>query len=534
MRKARIIAVTFFETVKTQFSKVKYSAAIKNINRIICSAWGVGILGVLTVLAFAFALEAEFYTIVVLYTIYVGLFADDLSPIMPLFVFCYVTPSINNNPGMSDKGLFYGSSGVYLVCIVSVAVLTLLLRIAFDKDFGLHRLFTTKRTFLYSIFALGATYFLSGILHPQYPEYAKGNLLFAFIQFASIFLLYFILSASVKWDQFNLDYFAWAGLMMGFVVSAEVICIYLTNNVIIDGSIFRDRIYSGWGCYNNIGAIISMSIPFAFYFAARKKRSSIFLLVACLLLAMVGFSASRGSLVGAMIAFLICFIYTDFHGNYKKEYRITAMTLLCLVSAVALIFPYQIAEVFDQIPNIAHIENGTLVTNDSGRIEIYKNGWKVFLKNPILGQSFYPIEYELYSFSQMTEFNSFFPPRWHNTVIQMLASCGIVGMLAYSYHRIDTFVMYFKKRTLTNAYILFFIITLGIMSLLDCHFFNVGPVLFYSIALAVMEFGQEKHLQTEEKVDLEEPIQEGKEPEDKETEEEKEIPRLEKILLNKQ
>ncbi len=519
--------MTFLETVKTQFVKIKNSAAVKNINRIICSPWGIGILGVLTVLAFAFSLEVEFYSIVVLYTVYVGLFADDLSPIMPLFVFCYVTPSINNNPGMSDQGLFYGSSGVYLVCIVSIAVLALLLRIAFDKDFGLRRLFTTKRKFLWSILVLGASYFLSGILHKQYAEYVKGNLLFAFIQFASIFLLYFILSASVKWDQFNLDYFAWAGLIMGFVVSAEVICIYLTNNVIIDGSIIRSNIYSGWGCYNNIGAIISLSIPFAFYFAARKKRSSIFFLLACLLLGMVLLSGSRGSLVGALIAFLACFIYTDFHGNYKKEYRIAAMTLLCLISAVTLLFPYQIAEIFNKIPNIAHIEDGTLVTNDSGRIEIYKNGWKVFLRNPIFGQSFYPIEYSLYGFAQMPEFHSFFPPRWHNTIIQMLASCGIVGMLAYSYHRIDTFVMYFKKRTLTNTYILFFIITLGVMSLLDCHFFNVGPVLFYSIALAVMEFGQETPMKAKEELTQENKIIEQEEL----TKTKAEPLPLEKILL---
>ncbi len=487
------------KSTKTQFASVKNSAAIKSINQVICSPWGVGILGVLTVLAFALSLEVAFYTFVVLYTIYVGLFADDLSPIMPLFILCYVTPSPHNNPGMSDQGLFYGASGIYLICIVSVAVLVLLLRIALDKDFGLRRLFTLKRTLLGGIIALGASYFLSGIMHEQYPEYAKGNLLFAFIQFASVFLLYFILSASVKWDRFNPDYFAWVGLIMGFVVSAEVIFLYITNNVIVDGSIFRNNISSGWGCYNNIGAIISMSIPFAFYFAARKKLSSIFLLIACLLFGMVILSGSRGSLVGAMYAFIACFVFTDFHGHYKKGFRITAMTLLCTVAAVALLFPNEISTVFNQIPNIAHIESGSLVVNDSGRIEMYKNGWKVFLNNPIFGQSFYPIDYNLIGFAQMAEFNSFFPPRWHNTVIQMLASCGIVGMLAYSYHRIDTFRLYFKKRTLTNTYILHFIITLLVMSLLDCHFFNVGPVLFYSTALAVMEFGQEKTIKEKRK-----------------------------------
>ena len=64
-------------------------------------------------------------------------------------------------------------------------------------------------------------------------------------------------------------------------------------------------------------------------------------------------------------------------------------------------------------------------------------------------------------------------------------------MLAYAYHRFDTIRLYIKKRTLANTHIFHFIITLLIMSLLDCHFFNVGPVFFYSIALAVMEFGKE-------------------------------------------
>ena len=484
--------MTFGETIKAHFLNTRKSTAIKNINRIIYSPWGIGILGVFTFIAFAFSLEVEFYTFVALYTIFVGLFADDLAPIMPLFILCYVTPSIGNNPGLSNEGLFFGGTAIYLICIVSVAVGTLLCRIALDKDFGLRRLFTTKRALLLGMIALGVAYFLSGITHEKYSEYTSRNLLFAFIQFASIFVLYFILSASVKWDQFNLDYFAWIGLIMGFVVSAEVLHLYATNNVIADGVIYRSNIYTGWGCYNNVGAIISMSIPFAFYFAAKKKRSSIFLIIACLLFAMVILSGSRGSLMGAFYALISCFIFTDFHGHYKKEYRITAMTIISLIAVVSLAFPYQLAEIFNQIPNIAHVEGGSLVMNDSGRFEMYKQGWNIFLRNPIFGQSFYPIEYDMFSFSYSEQFNSFFPPRWHNTIVQMLASCGTVGIIAYAYHRISTFKLYAKKRTLTNTYIFHFMMTLLIMSLLDCHFFNVGPVLFYSIALAVMEFGKEK------------------------------------------
>ena len=44
-----------------------------------------------------------------------------------------------------------------------------------------------------------------------------------------------------------------------------------------------------------------------------------------------------------------------------------------------------------------------------------------------------------------------------------------------------------------NIYTGFYILVLVGMSLLDCHFFNVGPVLFYSMALAVMEHGDKAH-----------------------------------------
>ena len=60
------MAMTFYETVKTQFKNIKNSAAIQKINQIIYSPWGIGSLGLLAFLAFAFSLEVAFYTVVVL------------------------------------------------------------------------------------------------------------------------------------------------------------------------------------------------------------------------------------------------------------------------------------------------------------------------------------------------------------------------------------------------------------------------------------------------------------------------------------
>ena len=94
--------------------------------------------------------------------------------------------------------------------------------------------------------------------------------------------------------------------------------------------------------------------------------------------------------------------------------------------------------------------------------------------------------------STVEQIKAVLPARWHNTVIQLLASCGLVGLLCYSVHRLQTIGMFWQKRHSDVVFIGFSVLALLIMSLLDCHFFNIGPTLFYSIALAFAE-----HLESE-------------------------------------
>ena len=328
-------------TIDKTRNALREAEPIATINRIIGSPLGVCLLGLLTFLSFAFSAEVVFYTFVVIYTIYVGIFTKDLKPLMPLFVLCYIAPSAINNPGKNANGIFFGSTALYLGTILSVAVLVLFVRIVFDRQMGLLRLLGTKRTLLPGMLALGASYFLSGILHPQYAEYAKNNLIFATIQFASVFLLYYIFSATIDWDDFDWDYFATIGLVMGLVVTAELATIYWSNSIVVSGMLSHESLYSvytGWGGKNNIAAIISMSIPFAFYFACHKKRPSVFLMIACLLLVSVIFSGSRGSMIGAAIAFVGSFIYTFIKSENKVEFRLVSILLFGVAGVLLWLF----------------------------------------------------------------------------------------------------------------------------------------------------------------------------------------------------
>ena len=60
-------------------------------------------------------------------------------------------------------------------------------------------------------------------------------------------------------------------------------------------------------------------------------------------------------------------------------------------------------------------------------------------------------------------------------------------MAAYLFHRVETAKMFLQKQSVGKAFIALSILTLLGTSLLDCHLFNVGPVLFYSMALAFAE-----------------------------------------------
>ena len=69
----------------------------------------------------------------------------------------------------------------------------------------------------------------------------------------------------------------------------------------------------------------------------------------------------------------------------------------------------------------------------------------------------------------------------------MPTKSGIVGLLAYGFHRYETVRMFLRDRTREKAFIACSIAVLLGCSLVDCHFFNLGPVLFYSVGLAFAE-----------------------------------------------
>lgn len=462
------------------FSALRENPAIKRINRFLASPYYILAAALLSLLSSAFSLELPVYTLFIAVALFVCLLGDDLLPVMPLVVLCYIAPSAANNPGRNGDSVFDPKhGGLYLVGLVAVLVMGVLFFLLKDRCRNLKKLFTCSRKLLFGMVLLWAAYMLSGINSPAYPEYLKKNLLFAFLQGVSVTVPYFLFAALVDWDKVRKDYFAWLGTGVGVALLGQFLWIYATQPVIQNGVIDRNLIYTGWGMYNNMGGLLAMMIPFPFYLGMTHKKGWLGAIVATVFFGGVLLSNSRTSMLGGAAVFGVCVLIQFFTTANKKRTVIALALAAVVVIAGVVLLREKIFNLFNDI-----LSRGFSLNH---RDEFYIAGVNQFVKYPVFGGSFFPIDYVPWDWSEVASFSKFFPPRWHNTLIQLLACTGTVGLVAYLIHRLQTVRLFTIERSRENVFVALSIAVLLFCSLFDCHFFNIGPTMFYSMALAFAE-----------------------------------------------
>ena len=222
-----------------------------------------------------------------------------------------------------------------------------------------------------------------------------------------------------------------------------------------------------------------MMIPFAFYLAAKYRRGWLGSVFGSLLLVGVVLSCSRSSVLAGGVIYMICVVAMLSYARNRRGNTVAVAITAIVAVAVVVLFRHPLYRLFSDV-----LEKGL---DPSNRDTIYWEGFALFQKAPIFGNSFYSPGYTPWEWSEIATFSKFFPPRWHNTVIQLLASCGLVGVAAYLYHRVQTVLLVIKNRNMEKVFIGFSIAVMLVGSQFDCHFFNVGPGLFYAMALAFAE-----------------------------------------------
>lgn len=75
----------------------------------------------------------------------------------------------------------------------------------------------------------------------------------------------------------------------------------------------------------------------------------------------------------------------------------------------------------------------------------------------------------------------------HNTIVQILSSAGIVGLLGYIIHRIQTVKLFVSKPTINRLYLVLGVVAYVVMGLIDTITFFASFVVVYTIFLVCIE-----------------------------------------------
>ncbi|MBO5374004.1 MAG: O-antigen ligase family protein [Clostridia bacterium] len=328
-----------------------------------------------------------------------------------------------------------------------------------------------KSKLFWGIVVLCGGFLLNGFFN--FRDYKAINLTFALLLIFFFAIAFFVFYIGLDEREGNVEYLIFVLYVTSILLIAEMIVLYIRDAIFINGEIIKESLILGWGVWNNVGGLLTMLIPIHFYYASTKKRGYVFYGTAILTYVTILFTLSRSSLLFATIIFAICVIITCIKGVNTKINRIitVGLAVVAIIGIIAL---------WDKLSTTlsSYLNQGF---NDNGRFELYKHGVDNFLSHPIFGGGFGSCLED--NFGHGIE-----PNRYHNTIIEMLAACGIIGFGAYVFHRYQTVKLFIQaKKDESTIFLALTILALLLTSLLDNHFFNLYTTMYYSVILCVIE-----------------------------------------------
>ncbi len=469
-----------------RIAKLREGKIINGINAFLCTPWYMLCVALIMAASNIFSLEFMAFYVYMAIVVYVTLFAPDCFPIAPMCCCGYMLFSAQNNPASEYGETMFSTreNVVQFVVIAAIIGVSLIARFIFEARY-VRRERKGKPALTWGFFLLGIVYLLSGAFT---PDYGGKQLAYAALQILSLCITYFYFYYTVDWEKRKAGDAAAMFSAVGVGLFLEIIGLYLQPTIMeaIQTNTFeRLMLETGWGVYNNVGGMMIMLMPAPFYFAATKKHPLPYLMLGSLFMLGTILTQSRGSILMGSVVYLLCCIATLIYLPKHHRWRAVIGLFLIFVIAVLLLGVVYFAQ---EGLGISVLSFGIELTDDNGRYKIYRFGIEQFLESPFLGTGWYATVARVYQHGWQNIPDSFFiPPRYHNTVIQLLATGGIVALAAYAFHRIQTMKLFFRNPTAKKTFLGLCIFAHLLASLLDCNFFNLGPGLTYGLMLLFAE-----------------------------------------------
>ncbi len=388
---------------------------------------------------------------------------DLLAPFPPFLFLCLIGTKCYNSFSVFIQYKALGA--VLIICVIMHFVLHW-------KKPVLKGFLTLPMIFVSAAVMLGGVGFISK------REYFSGASIFYILALGvGMLLLYTVFNThiNVHKDYSLMDKLSLIMVIIGCFGTFMVASYYLTHiNEVIDT---KTILYFQWR--NNCSTFLMLSIPFAFYRGNKKSYSIMFGFLFYFAILLTG---SRGGLVFGAIELVMCCILFFL---YDKERRFAYIAILACICFALMIFSREFLSFFGYtFDRLMSAINGVLVGEQKEvRVFQYERGIKDFLGHPIFGTGIgYMGNTDIYDPAD-------FSICWyHCEPIQIAASMGIVGILAYVYQFIKRMFLLWRKPTLFNMTVFLSYVSLELMSLVNPGLFCPIPyLLIVTIFFVVVE-----------------------------------------------
>ena len=402
------------------------------------------------------------------------LFAEDLRFLLPLLLGGVCIMSVAHSPYLPNESDYIFTVGMpYIWAIAGLFVIGLFI-------------FMVRRRRAAAPFASlrlkwgHLAFFAAMVLSGLFQENAIKNLTYGIGVGASFLAVYLLFGLFHPKTKENAHHFLFTLLLVGLLVSAELLVLYFRTVTFENGLPVKSSVLIGWGTWTHIGALLGMCLPAPFYLARVSERGyTLYLLSGAVMTVALLFSASRASWLYGGVILILSILLLCLGGKHRRTSRtILLVAVLCGVIAVLLLLPKILAFLS------AFVQFGA---GDNGRFAIWGAALRAFREAPLFGRGFFNTDIVLDGFPPIM------PYLYHNTPLQMLGSAGAFGLLLYLFHRVETVLLFLKRRRSTlSLFLLLVPAALILFSITDEHIFHVYPAFFYTIALSLAEGGYEE------------------------------------------
>lgn len=424
---------------------------------------------------FCYYLELDLLIIIVvsLTVTFALLFKKDLNCLFFIFLIMSSMISLGNSPGNSPlKSYYYFEPGVYITCIFAAAIPVIIATVKGIKNIVKGNF--KSPALLITIFALCIALFVNGIFSELYePLDALFGIFMVFF-----FGIFFIAIA----PQMKINKETIIGISRQITIYALVPIIELSVYYLLtffEGMNFESRtlIFLGWGNRNTIGLLFLLCFCFIIAlinletikpFKIASYVIGVLTILGCI------FSFSRQAYVCGGVLTIAYLVYSLIRSNGKKKIIYIASLATVSVCAIVGVIVLCVKGYFQELL----LDN--LISFGDGRINLWSKAFDTFKANPIFGGGFYYLGGD-----PKVQLDNIMPLCCHNTILQMLSACGLVGLAAYLVYRFMTVKIMIKNFDSYKLYPVLGVAVILITSLLDIHLFDLFGSSFYVILLAM-------------------------------------------------